>query len=57
MRKTSSVPPQLLTQWLLGYRDREEIAGQHLDVSVRPAAHQLLDTLFPKVEAFIYQAI
>ncbi len=52
----SQVPPLLLTQWLLGYRDREEIAAQHLDFRVSPPARQLLDILFPRIEAYIYQA-
>ncbi len=50
------VPPLLLTQWLLGYRDREQIAAQHLDFSASPAVWQLLDILFPQIDAFIYQA-
>jgi len=52
----AQVPPLLLTQWLLGYRDREEIAAQHLDFRVSPPARQLLDILFPRIEAYIYQA-
>jgi GNAT superfamily N-acetyltransferase len=51
------MPPLLLTQLLLGYRSCQEIMECHLDASVRPAARQLVDVLFPKTESFIYQAI
>jgi GNAT superfamily N-acetyltransferase len=51
------MPPLLLTQLLLGYRSYQEIMECHLDASVRPAARQLVDVLFPKADSFIYAAV
>ncbi len=39
---------------VLGYRTMEELRAAYPDVSVAPAWRLLVDTLFPKVESFIY---
>jgi hypothetical protein len=51
------MPPMLLTQLLLGYRSCQEIMDYSLDAWVHPQAFQLVDTLFPKTESFVYTAI
>jgi len=51
------MPPLLLTQLLMGYRSYQEIMECHLDASVRPAARQLVDVLFPKTDSFIYPVV
>jgi hypothetical protein len=51
------MPPQLLTQLVLGYHNCGEIMDWHLHAYVRPEARQLVDILFPKTESFIYPAV
>jgi predicted N-acetyltransferase YhbS len=48
------IPPLLLAPLLLGYRDREELARAHHDVSVSGEWQHLVDILFPKVTSFIH---
>jgi GNAT superfamily N-acetyltransferase len=48
------IPPTLLTPLVLGYRSREELARCYPDVSIWGQAAALIDTLFPKMESFIY---
>ena len=50
------MPPLLLNQLLSGYRNHKENLEFQLDVSVRPAARQMVDVLFPKTESFIHSA-
>ncbi len=53
---TLRMPPPLLTQLLLGYRNHQEIMACSLDAWVHPHARQLVDVLFPKTESFVYSA-
>ncbi len=39
---------------VLGHRTVGELAGWHPDFLVRPGAHPLLETLFPRLRAFLY---
>jgi hypothetical protein len=48
------IPPLLLAPLLLGYRDREELARAHHDVSISGEWQHLVDILFPKVTSFIH---
>jgi GNAT superfamily N-acetyltransferase len=50
------MPPMLLTQLLLGYRDCQEIMACSLDAWVHPQARQLVGILFPKTDSFVYGA-
>ena len=50
------MPPMLLTQLLLGYRNCQEIMDCSLDAWVHPQALQLVDILFPTTESFVYAA-
>jgi predicted acetyltransferase len=54
---TLRMPPPLLTQLLLGYRDCRQLMDCSLDAWVDPRACQLVDILFPKTESFVYSAI
>ena len=47
-------PPLQFIPLVLGYRTVEELRAAYPDVSVAPVWRLLVDTLFPKVEAFIY---
>lgn len=51
------MPPPLLTQLLLGYRDSQQLMDCSLDAWVHPQASQLVDILFPKTASFVYTAI
>jgi GNAT superfamily N-acetyltransferase len=53
---TLRMPPLLLTQLLLGYRNYREIMDCSLDAWVHPNTCQLVDILFPKTESFVYSA-
>jgi predicted acetyltransferase len=48
------IPPLLLAQLVLGYRSCEELKAIYPDVSVWGESLYLVDTLFPKLEAFIF---
>ncbi|MCK4449996.1 MAG: hypothetical protein KAX26_05345, partial [Anaerolineae bacterium] len=48
------ISPLQFIPLVLGYRTVEELRATYPDVSVAPAWRLLVDTLFPKVEAFIY---
>ena len=48
------MPPCALTPLVLGYRSREELAAMYPDVSIWGQSQYLTDTLFPKMESFIY---
>ncbi|MBL7064275.1 MAG: GNAT family N-acetyltransferase [Anaerolineae bacterium] len=50
----SRFPPLQFIPLLMGYRTVKELRGVYPDVSVAPAWRLLVDTLFPKVESFIY---
>lgn len=47
-------PPLQFIPLVLGYRTMEELCATYPDASVAPVWRLLVDTLFPKVEAFIY---
>jgi hypothetical protein len=49
-------PSGLMCQLVLGYRASNELLAWHPDFQVRPSAHLLLDTLFPKKPSFVYEA-
>jgi predicted N-acetyltransferase YhbS len=49
-----NIPPRAFVPLVLGYRSREELCAQYPDLMVAPASRLLVDTLFPKVSAFIY---
>jgi hypothetical protein len=49
-----NVPPFAFTPLVLGYRSREELAAMYPDVSIWGQSQYLTDTLFPKMESFIY---
>ena len=53
-RNPIRIPPHLLTPLVLGYRNRSTLDEQYHDFSVRPSAHQIMDTLFPQLDSFIY---
>ena len=48
------LPPLQFIPLVLGYRTVEELRAARPDVRVEPAWRLLVDTLFPKVTAFIY---
>ena len=48
------IPPDVFAPLVLGYRDREELAKAHHDLSIWGQSRYLIDTLFPKVPSFIY---
>jgi hypothetical protein len=48
------LPPLLLAPLLLGYKSRQELAQNYPDVSAWGEGQLLADTLFPKLNAFIY---
>jgi GNAT superfamily N-acetyltransferase len=54
---TLRVPPSLLTQLLLGYRDCQRLMDCSLDAWAHPQVRQLVDVLFPETESFVYSAI
>jgi len=49
-----SFPPLQFIPLVLGYRTWEELHATYPDVRIAPAWRLLVDTLFPKVAAFIY---
>jgi GNAT superfamily N-acetyltransferase len=49
-----SLPPQTLAPMIFGYRSREELHAVYPDVCVWGQHQYLMDTLFPKMTAFIY---
>ncbi|HWQ12351.1 MAG TPA: GNAT family N-acetyltransferase [Roseiflexaceae bacterium] len=49
------LPPQLLAPLLLGYRSFGELAAMYPDASADGRARALVDALFPKMRAFLYQ--
>lgn len=46
--------PQVAAQLWLGWRSRAELAAWHPDVRVRRGMEIVIDTLFPKLNAYIY---
>lgn len=50
------IPPPQFTPLVLGYRTREELRAAHPDLRVAPASRLLVDTLFPKMTAFLFTA-
>ncbi|MFO7171072.1 MAG: GNAT family N-acetyltransferase [Chloroflexota bacterium] len=49
------LPPQLLAPLVLGYRSFGELAAWYPDVSGDGLARALVEVLFPKMDAFLYQ--
>lgn len=49
------LPPALLAPLLLGHRNLDEIAQMYPDASAPRTARPLLDALFPKLRAWLYQ--
>jgi hypothetical protein len=47
-------PPLQFIPILLGYRTWEELRSTYPDVSVPPTWRLLIDTLFPRMNAFLY---
>ena len=48
-----SVPPLVINQLLLGYRDLDELEKIYPDVSINPVYKQVIRILFPKIKASI----
>jgi hypothetical protein len=48
------MPPLPFIPLVLGYRTVEELRANYPDVRMEPVWRLLVDTLFPKVAAFIY---
>lgn len=48
------IPPMPFIKLLMGDRSREELRAMYPDVSVWGQARQLVDVLFPKMDAFIF---
>ena len=53
---TLRMPPLLLTQLLLGYRNCQQLMDCSLDAWAHPQVRPLVDILFPKTESFVYTA-
>lgn len=51
---TLSIPPNQLVPLVLGYKSRTELADFYPDLSCFGQNQMLIDTLFPKMEAFIH---
>lgn len=49
-----NIPPRAFVPLVLGYRGRDELRDQYPDLRVAPESCLLVDTLFPKISAFIY---
>jgi predicted N-acetyltransferase YhbS len=54
-RHSINIPPLLVAPLVLGYRSREELHQSHPDVGIWGQSAYLIDVLFPKMKAFIYQ--
>jgi hypothetical protein len=50
------LPPQLLAPLVLGHRSLHEINHMYPDAYASDGAGALMDTLFPKLRAWLYQA-
>lgn len=50
-----NLPPTLLAPLALGYRSREELRANYPDVNIWGQAAYLIDVLFPKMSAFMYE--
>ena len=48
------LPPPQFVPLVFGYRSREELMSAHHDVSIWGESRALIDTLFPKVESYLY---
>jgi hypothetical protein len=48
------IPPPMAAQLWLGWRDRAELEAWHPDVRVRKGMALVIDTLFPRLSAYIY---
>jgi hypothetical protein len=53
-RSDIRLPPPLLAPLVLGYRTRAELAQAHHDVSISGDWQYIVDTLFPKMDSFLY---
>lgn len=54
LRSDINIPPNLLAPLALGYRSREEMAAFYPDLGIYGQSGLLIDTLFPKMRAFIH---
>ncbi len=51
----AKVTDQILTMLALGYRSRSELESWYLEMQTQPEAWYILDVLFPKLDAYIYE--
>jgi GNAT superfamily N-acetyltransferase len=54
VRSEINIPPNLLAPLVLGYRSREELSAFYPDLGIYGQSGALVDTLFPKMAAFLH---
>lgn len=50
------IPPEAFLRLLFGYRALDELFDAWPDILVKPEARSLLNTLFPRLQPFLYTA-
>jgi hypothetical protein len=48
------IPPEAFLRLLFGYRSLDELFDAWPDITVKPESRSLIDTLFPKLQPFLY---